>query len=184
MGHPKKLKKAYERPRRPWVLQRIKDERELAEKYGLKNKREIWKAESTIKRYRREIRNILAEIAGMRPTEHTKRKEADILASLKRKGILGESTNLEDVLELDVEHILDRRLQTCVHKKGLANSPKHARQLIVHGHIAVNDRRVTIPSYIVDRDVEREIDYYEYAPKTITDITGEADMGVEAVNEG
>ncbi|KAF5426797.1 small subunit ribosomal protein S4, partial [Candidatus Methanophagaceae archaeon] len=45
MGHPKKLKKKYERPRRPWVLQRIKDERELAEKYGLKNKREIWKAE-------------------------------------------------------------------------------------------------------------------------------------------
>ncbi|KAF5426795.1 small subunit ribosomal protein S4 [Candidatus Methanophagaceae archaeon] len=97
---------------------------------------------------------------------------------------MGEGANLADVLELDVEHILDRRLQTCVHKKGLANSPKHARQLIVHGHIVVNNRRVTIPSYIVDRDVEREIDYYEYAPKTITDITGEADTGVEAVNEG
>ncbi|MGB2843122.1 MAG: 30S ribosomal protein S4 [Halobacteriota archaeon] len=180
MGHPKRRKKTYERPRRPWVLQRIKDEKELAEKYGLKNKREIWKAASVIKRYRREIRNILAEIAGMKPTEHTLRKKEAILASLKRRGILkegvgegetkveSEGSRLEDVLELSIEDIMERRLQTRVYKKKLSNSLKHARQLIVHGHIAVNDRRVTIPSYIVSVEEERGIGYYQYAPISVT----------------
>ncbi len=161
MGHPKRSKKKYERPRRPWVLQRIKEERDLADKYGLKNKREIWKALSIIKKYRREVRNILAEIAGMKPSEHTMRKKEEILASLKRRGIVDETGKLEDVLALDVEHLLERRLQTQVYKKGLANSLKHARQLIVHGHIAVNNRRVTVPSYIVSVDEEQGIDFYK-----------------------
>jgi len=176
MGHPKKRKKMHERPRRPWVMQRIKEEKELAEKYGLKNKREIWKAASFIKKYRREIRSILAEIAGRKPTEHAMKKKEEILASLKRKGILKENTykveseaedngegavsRLEDVLALSTEYILERRLQTQVYKKGLANSLKHARQLIVHGHIAVNGRRVTIPSYMVCVEEEKGIGYY------------------------
>ncbi|MEA2033371.1 MAG: 30S ribosomal protein S4 [Euryarchaeota archaeon] len=202
MGHPKRKKKRHERPRRPWVAQRIKEEKELAEKYGLKNKREIWKAASFIKRYRREVRAILAEIAGGKPTEHTLRKKEEILTSLRRRGILkagvgmamemavaeaeskpepeskkevetvvpspGTSPDsdlgLEDVLALGTEDVLERRLQTQVHKKELSNSLKHARQLIVHGHIAINDRRVTIPSYMVSLDEERGIGYYGPAP--------------------
>lgn len=169
MGHPKRRRKKYEKPRRPWEINRIKEEKELAEKYGLKNKREIWKAASIVKKYRREIREILAEIAGMKPTEHTLKKKEDILTSLKRRSILKEgegATKLEDVLALSIEDVLERRLQTRVHKKGLANSVKHARQLIVHGHIAVNGRRVTIPSYIVDVEEEGEIGYYGQIPTT------------------
>ncbi len=168
MGHPKQSKKRYEKPRRPWEMTRIKAERELAETYGLKSKREIWKAESVIKRYRREIRAILAEIAGMKPAEHTLRKRDAILAALRRRGILRESEDatgrIEDVLSLTVEDLLERRLQTRVYKKGLANSLKQARQLIVHGHIAVDGRRVTVPSYVVDVDEERKIDYYGAPP--------------------
>ena len=170
MGHPKRSKKKYERPRRPWVLQRIKEEKELAERYGLKNKREIWKAASLIKKYRREIRSILAEIAGMKPSEHTKKKQEEILKSLKRRGIVDVAAKLEDVLALDVEHLLERRLQTLVYKKGMANSLKQARQLIVHGHIAINNQKVTIPSYIVRVDEERGISYYKHAPASITAI--------------
>ena len=168
MGHPKRSKKKYERPRRPWVLQRIKEEKDLAERYGLKNKREIWKAASLIKKYRREIRNILAEIAGMKPSKHTMKKQEEILKSLKRRGIVEGAAKLEDVLALDVEHLLERRLQTLVYKKGMANSLKQARQLIVHGHIAINNQKVTIPSYIVRVDEERGISYYEHAPASIT----------------
>jgi len=199
MGHPKRKKKRYERPRRPWVAQRIKEEKELAEKYGLKNKGEIWKAASFIKRYRREVRAILAEIAGGKPTEHTLRKKEEILSSLRRRGILkagvgmemavaeaeskaepkskkevetvvpspsvspDSDLGLEDVLALGTEDVLERRLQTQVHKKKLSNSLKHARQLIVHGHIAINDRRVTIPSYKVSLEEERGIGYYGHA---------------------
>jgi len=182
MGHPKKSKKRYEKPRRPWEITRIKAEKELVEMYGLKNKREIWRVASVTKRYRREIRAILAEIVGMKPSEHTLRKKEAILAALRRRGILkaseGESARLEDVLALNVEDILERRLQTRVHKKGLSNSLKHARQLIVHGHIAVNGRRVTIPSYIVDVEEERQISYYGEAP-IIAETKGEVKEATE-----
>ena len=162
MGHLKRRGKRYEKPRRPWEMKRIKEEKELIEMYGLKNKREIWKAASIIKKYRREIREILAEIAGMKPAEHTLRKKEAILSALRRRGILEEtSSRLEDILALNVEGILERRLQTRVYKKGISNSLKHARQLIVHGHIAVNGRKVTIPSYIVDIEEEGKIGYYE-----------------------
>jgi small subunit ribosomal protein S4 len=162
MGHPKREGKRYEKPRRPWEMKRIKDEKELTELYGLKNKREVWKAASIIKKYRREIREVLAEIAGMKPTEHTLEKREAILAALRRRGILKETNSrLEDVLALRINDILERRLQTMVYKKGLANSLKHARQLIVHGHIAVNGRKVTIPSYIVDVEEDGKIGYYD-----------------------
>ena len=220
MGHPKRKKKRHERPRRPWVAQRIKEEKELAEKYGLKNKREIWKAASFIKRYRREVRAILAEIAGGKPTEHTLRKKEEILTSLRRRGILkagigmavemgvaeaeskakaepeskkevetvepspdispDSDLGLEDVLALGTEDVLERRLQTQVHKKKLSNSLKHARQLIVHGHIAINDRRVTIPSYMVSLEEERGIGYY--GPASIPATTkekGEVEEGTD-----
>jgi small subunit ribosomal protein S4 len=171
MGHPKKSKKRYEKPRRPWEVTRIKEERELAAMYGLKSKREIWKAASHIKKYQRQIRAILAEIAGMKPTEHTLRKQDAILAALRRRGILKESEGtggkVEDILALTVEDILERRLQTRVYKKGLSNSMKHARQLIVHGHIAVDGRRVTIPSYVVDVEEDKKIGYYGEPPVTV-----------------
>lgn len=219
MGHPKRKKKRYERPRRPWVAQRIKEEKELAEKYGLKSKGEIWKAASFIKRYRRGVRAILAEIAGGKPTEHTLRKSEEILTSLRRRGILkaagvgmamemevavaeaeskakpkskkevetvvpspsvspDSDLGLEDVLALETEDILERRLQTQVHKKELSTSLKHARQLIVHGHIAINDRRVTIPSYMVSLEEERGIGYYGPAPIPTTS-SKEKEKGVE-----
>ncbi len=216
MGHPKRKKKRHERPRRPWVAQRIKEEKELAEKYGLKNKREIWKAASFIKRYRREVRAILAEIAGGKPTEHTLRKKEEILTSLRRRGILkagvgmavavaeaeskaepesekevetvepslstspDSDLGLEDVLALGTEDVLERRLQTQVHKKKLSNSLKHARQLIVHGHIAINNRRVTIPSYMVSLEEERGIGYYGHAfIPTATKEKGEVGEGTD-----
>jgi len=85
----------------------------------------------------------------------------------------GEGSSLEDVLALGLEDLLERRLQTQVHKKGLSNSLKHARQLIVHGHIAVNGRRVTVPSYLVSVDEERKIGYYGHAPISISTISEE-----------
>ena len=199
MGHPKKRKKSYERPRRPWVAERIKEEKELAEKYGLKNKSEVWKAESFVRGYRREVRKILAEIAGGTPTEHTMKKREEILAGLRRKGVLKEAVGefggvggvgefgevetagtslglgLEDVLAMGIEDILERRLQTRVFKKDLSNSIKQARQFIVHGHIAVNGARVTVPSYLVSMEEEREIGYYGNAPFSVSTASATSD---------
>jgi len=43
--------------------------------------------------------------------------------------------------------LLETRLDNVVYRLGLAGSRKEARQMIVHGHIAVDGRKVTIPSY-------------------------------------
>jgi small subunit ribosomal protein S4 len=45
--------------------------------------------------------------------------------------------------------LLERRLDNIVHRLGFALSRAHARQLICHGHIVVNGRRVDIVSYLV-----------------------------------
>jgi small subunit ribosomal protein S4 len=45
--------------------------------------------------------------------------------------------------------ILESRLDNLVYRLGLAASRKDARQLVTHGHIAVDGRRVTVPSFIV-----------------------------------
>ena len=48
--------------------------------------------------------------------------------------------------------LLERRLDNVVYRMGLASSRAAARQLVNHGHICVNSRRVTIPSYLVKVD--------------------------------
>jgi small subunit ribosomal protein S4 len=44
---------------------------------------------------------------------------------------------------------LERRLDNVVYQLGMASSRSHARQLIRHGHILVNDKKMDIPSYMV-----------------------------------
>ncbi len=46
--------------------------------------------------------------------------------------------------------LLERRLDNVICKMGFASSRKEARQLIVHGHVMVNQKRTDIPSYTVD----------------------------------
>lgn len=161
MGKPKFSRKKYETPSHPWEGERIKEEHELVKKYGLKNKREIWKAKTLLKKYRGQARSLLAKVA----TDPQSKKECDqLLMHLNRLNILPLNFTLDDVLSLDVEDILSRRLQTLTYLKGLAKSPRQARQLIVHGHISVGGRKITIPSYLVTKDEENEISYTENSP--------------------
>lgn len=78
--------------------------------------------------------------------------------------MLNETAALDDVLDLTQEDILERRLQTVVFRKGLSKTIHQARQLITHGHIAVGDRRVTVPSYIVTTEEETQINYASKSP--------------------
>lgn len=155
MGHPRKARKKYDTPPHPWNADRIKEENKLLQKYGLKNKKEIWKAETMVKRYRRDARHLLGMV-----TEQTIKERQDLINHLVRSGILAESANLEDVLDLTVEDVLRRRLQTMVHKKGLATTTKGARQFVIHGHIALDGKKVDSPSYMIKRGQEDLIGFY------------------------
>lgn len=162
MGDPKFSRKKYETPSHPWEAERIERERELLLKYGLKNKREIWKAETFLRRIRGQARRLFAR-EGEKQAE--KEKE-DLLKRLAVLGILPPEAKIDDVLALTLEDILGRRLQTLVYLHGLANTPKQARQLITHGHIAINGRKVRVPSYMVKKNEEDMIAYAPSSPFT------------------
>ena len=153
----RKIKKTYSKPRKPWDRARIEEEKKLIKNYGLRRKREIWKAASYLRIFRQRARDLAAK----RDEEEQKK----LLEKLYKLGILEKNANLNDVLGLTVENILERRLQTIVYKKGLANTLRQARQLIVHGHIQVNGRSTKFPSFLVTRDLEDKIEYYKFEPK-------------------
>ncbi len=163
MGDPKFSRKKFEKPSHPWQEERIREENDYIRHYALKNKKEFWKARSILKNIRAQARNLQARL---RYGEKQAREEMDdLLEKLTHKGYLkGQDHTLNDVLNLSVENILNRRLQTLVYHKGLAHSPKQARQFIIHGHIAVKGRRVTVPSYIIDKEEEPTIEYYSNSP--------------------
>jgi small subunit ribosomal protein S4 len=156
MGDPRRLRKKYEKPFKRWDKQRIIEERKLMEAYGLKNKKELWKLQTILRKYRHMARKLV----GM-PEEERKEKEETLLNKLIKMGLLKPGATLDDVLGLKVEDILDRRLQTQVYKKGLARTIKQARQFIVHGHIKVGDKRIRSPGYLVTIDEENLIDWYK-----------------------
>ena len=152
MGDPKKQRRTYSKPRHLWRIERIERERAITGKYGLKNRRELWKMESLLRNFRRRARKLLA--LGTTQAEIEKKQLIDRLSTLN---ILKKDAGIDDVLALKIEDILERRLQTIVLKRGLANKAKQARQFIVHGHIAVGGNKVTSPSYLVKTDEEKSI---------------------------
>lgn len=165
MGDPKFSRRRYETPAQPWEGERIKAENELLMKYGLKNKRELWRAQSMVRRLRATSRDLQARLRTGDPQAKVETEE--ILGKCSRMALLPpEGATLNDVLALNTETVLSRRLQTIVYRKGLAFTPKHARQLIVHGHASVGDRKVTIPGYLVKRGEEENISYSETSPLT------------------
>ncbi len=142
MGTPKKQRRKYTRPTHPWKIERITEENEICAKYGLKNKREIWKARSRLARIRDQAKRLLA-----RTGEDAERQRRELISKLNVWGVPVKS--LDDVLALGVTSLLDRRLQSVVYRKGFSKTPKEARQHIVHNHVYVGSHRVSIPSYIV-----------------------------------
>lgn len=145
----KRQSKGYETPVQGWQEDRIATETDLKQDYGLANKREVWKAQSAVRDFRRQARKLNAE--------ENEEMEDELVGKLVDLGILEEGAELNDVLDVHVEDVLDRRLQTAVYRRGLAETMKEARQLVSHGHIQVGDRTVTIPGYLVTEDEETEI---------------------------
>ncbi|HLF16029.1 MAG TPA: 30S ribosomal protein S4 [Candidatus Thermoplasmatota archaeon] len=156
MGQPKFNRSKVDTPSHPWQGDRIKAENEVVQKFGLKNKTEIWRAQTRLREMRGQARLLVARARN--PSDAQAAREAGLLlARLNRQGYLGENATLNDVLGLDLERILNRRLQSQVYLKGLARTPKQARQFVSHGCIKIGERRVTVPSYVVRRGEEEQI---------------------------
>ena len=164
MGDPKFPHKTYSTPRHPWQKDRIDAEKELLVKFGLKNKRELWKGMEQLKSFRSQARDLQAR---MRVNDPNSEKQFQALIQrLSRYNILSHNATLDDVLSLSIDDILSRRLQTIVFRKNLARTLKQARQMITHGHVTLNGRRVTVPGIMVEGHLEDTIVYHDTSPFT------------------
>ncbi|KAM0111540.1 ribosomal 40S subunit protein S9B [Aspergillus fumigatus] len=137
-------------------------ELKIVGEYGLRNKREVWRVQLTLSKIRRAARELLT----LDEKDPKRLFEGNaLIRRLVRIGVLDESRmKLDYVLALRVEDFLERRLQTCVYKLGLAKSIHHARVLIKQRHIRVGKQIVNVPSYMVRLDSQKHIDFALTSP--------------------
>jgi len=102
-----------------------------------------------LRKYRRLARELAAK--------HDEKKQKALMERLMKFGIVAKDSSLDTILGLTIEDFLNRRLQTVLHKKGLANTPKQARQFITHRQVIIDNRKVTYPSYMVPVDEEEKV---------------------------
>jgi small subunit ribosomal protein S4 len=139
-------KKIYSRPKRPFEKARIVEEEQLKEEYGLKNKKEIWKAEAKIKGMREKAKKLISA---------SPEEQQALFGQLKKMGI--EVNSIGDVLALNKKDFLNQRMQTVVQKKNFATTPKQARQLITHKKVSVDGKIINSPSYIIPTNLRGKI---------------------------
>lgn len=150
MGDIKRKRRQYSKPRKLYDKPRIEEENGIVQAYGLKNKREIWKADAKVSDLRRRAKILISK---------SDAEKKEFFAKLNKMGFKIE--NISDVLALKTENWLDRRLQTLVAQKGFSTTPKQARQLITHKYILVDGKAVGAPSFFVTTDLENKIQLKE-----------------------
>jgi len=152
MGDPKTPRRIWKKPKRPLNYDLMMDELKTLGTFGLKTKKELWKTQTELSRVRLQARSLLA----LRQEER-ERKEPILIQSLSKIGLVDQNSTLDDVLNLQVNDLLSRRLQTMAQRILFFKTPYQARQAIVHGHVMIGDGVVTIPSYIVKTEEEAKI---------------------------
>jgi len=150
----KRKHKQYSKPKRPFDKARIEEEGEIKKEFGLKNKREIWKAEAKVKTMRRKAKNLI---------KAPKAEQEAFFVRLRKIGL--KVNSISDALSLDKKDHLKRRLQTVLVEKGLAPTVKTARQFITHKKVLVNGKVVAVPSYVVPTELEDKLEIKDMKKK-------------------
>lgn len=152
MGDPKRQGKKYQAPKIRWEGERIAEEKELRKEYGYKNKKELWRMSSILRKHRAQARKLIAD-----RTEQGEKERKQLLDSLHRQGLLEKDAKLDDVLGLSIRDIMERRLQTVLKKNKKTSTVKQARQVINHGFVTIGDKVIKSPSYLVKKEEESKI---------------------------
>lgn len=142
----KRKHKTYSKPKRPFDKVRIEEEAKIKKEFGLKNKKEIWKADAKIKSIREKAKILISA------KEEEKNSFFD---RLKKMGF--KVNSITDVLSLDKTDYLKRRLQTILVERRMATTVKSARQLITHKKVLIEGNVMNVPSYIVPVELENKI---------------------------
>ena len=152
MGDIKNFRRNWKKPKRPLNFDLKMDELKILGTFGLKTKRELWKTRTELSRVRNQARSLLALRQEVR-----EQKEPILMNSLSKVGYVESNATLDDVLNLEINDLLARRLQTIVQKKFYFKTPYQARQAVSHGHVLIGDQIVNIPSYLVKVDEEDKV---------------------------
>ena len=154
MGDPRKVRRKYEGPGHPWIGPRLEAERDLKKTFGTKNKKELYKMETALKRFKDQ-----AKALSSRSDAQAQKEQEQMLGKLVGLGLIKPGAGLDDILGLSTTDLMNRRLQTLLVKKLLARTPRQARQFITHGHVMVNGVVVTSPSHIVSVEDEGKLSF-------------------------
>jgi small subunit ribosomal protein S4 len=154
MGDPRKIRRKYDKPSHPWQGSRIKEENQVVIDYGLSSKKEIWKMKTILREFKNQVKSLASRI-----DDQSKLEEKQLVDRLISIGLMKHDDQLDKVLGLQLKDIMDRRLQTVLVKKGLARSMKQSRQFVTHGHIIVNKKKITFPSYVISLKEEGLIEF-------------------------
>ncbi len=156
IGDPKKLRKKYQTPNHPWNSKNIAFNKELSKEFGLRTRKEVLIADSFLKKYMDIAKRLIANT-----TPQGMKEKAQILGKLESLGLLPAGADLNTILGLEVKDVLNRRLQSVVYRQGLAKSMKQSRQFIVHRHIRIGEKEMTVPSYLVSLSEENGVNFRE-----------------------
>tara|TARA_Y100000768_G_scaffold370921_1_gene337161 strand:- start:146 stop:829 length:684 start_codon:yes stop_codon:yes gene_type:complete len=165
MGNPKFSRSKTQTPTHPWRQARIDEEHALKEKYGLKKTggmKEIWKERTSLRRYRNQAMKLIGRVDTSEG--HFAKEKEQLISSLTRKGLLPEGASVGDVLQIDIDQMLSRRLQSVVYRRGLAPTMRSSRQLIMHGHISIGEQKMTVPGYHILKEEEELLQYNSNSP--------------------
>lgn len=154
MGHPRKHRKKYSTPLHPWNATRITEEKILMKDYGLATKKDIWRAESLLRKFKSQAKSLIARDDGQ-----GKKEEVQLMDRLVKLNLIPKGSKLDDILSLTIKNVLERRLQTLLFRQKLAKTIKQARQFIVHGHVFVGEEKMDVPSYYVLSGEENKISF-------------------------
>ncbi len=154
--------KTFKKPRRPFEKERLDAELKIVGEFGLRNKRELWRVQMVLSKMRSRARDLLT----LDEADPRRLFEGEaLLRRMFKYGFLTEDQNkLDYVLALTPQDVLERRLQTLVFKLGLAKSIHHARVLIRQKHIRVGKQIVNVPSFLVQVESQKHIDFALNSP--------------------
>ncbi len=153
----RRLKGKYEKPKEPWSEELLSSEREVMKKYGLRRKKELWRAQATLTAYKNQAKHLIAKKNDKDlAAKKNEKKQAVLFEKIRSVGLL-ETPTLDDILALSIDNLLARRLQSFVLSLNLAKTHRGARQAIVHGHVRIDGKKVTFPSYTVKTAEEGKI---------------------------
>ena len=96
---------------------------------------------------------------GIQLREKQKARRAYGVLEGQFRGYFQQASRMKGVTGENLLTLLERRLDNVVYRLGMGDSRAHARQLVTHGHIRVNGKKVNIPSFRVKLNDEITVRY-------------------------